>query len=58
MKAYNKYKVAAKQGNREAQRRIAQGYGYKISIHDVPLMRSMLESVGVSVGSDTDLISL
>ena len=36
MRAIHKYKLAAQRGDREAQRRIAQSYGYKHSVQDMP----------------------
>ncbi len=49
MKAYHKYKHAAKQGNKEAQRRIAQSYGYKYSIYDMPDMIKLLYRAGIEI---------
>ena len=56
MRAINKYKKAAKQGNTEAQRRIAQSYGYKVSLADMPLMDALMNKAGVYdiAGSYTD----
>jgi len=47
MKAIHKYKHAARQGNKEAQRRIAQSHGYKFSIWDMPHMITLLERAGI-----------
>ena len=65
MKAYNKYKVAAKQGNKEAQRRIAQSYGYQHTLLDQPDMVGFLNRAGVVLYnelpegySDKDRLSL
>ena len=68
MKAQQKYKTAARMGNKEAQRRIAQSYGYKYSIQDAPLMQALLERAGISTEivyepvtslfADTDKVTL
>jgi len=68
MKAQHKYKTAARMGNKEAQRRIAQSFGYKYSIHDAPLMQALLERAGISTEivyepvtslfADTDKVTL
>tara|TARA_R110000772_G_scaffold23626_4_gene63115 strand:- start:112 stop:285 length:174 start_codon:yes stop_codon:yes gene_type:complete len=57
MKAIHKYKKAAKQGNTEAQRRIAQSYGYKVSLADTPLMDDLMNKAGV-YNTDGDTIQL
>lgn len=49
MKAYHKYKLAAKRGNKEAQRRIAQSMGYKYSIYDMPDMIKLLHRAGIEI---------
>ena len=53
MRAINKYKKAAKQGNTEAQRRIAQSYGYKVSLADMPLMAGVYDIAGSYTDGDT-----
>lgn len=62
MKAQHKYKTAARNGNVEAQRRIAQSFGYKYSIHDAPLMQALLERAGINLNDeprlDTDTVTL
>jgi len=62
MKALHKYKTAARNGNKEAQRRIAQSFGYKYSIHDAPLMQALLERVNIQTQPeghlDTDKVIL
>ena len=49
VKAYHKYKLAAKRGNKEAQRRIAQSMGYKYSIYDMPDMIKLLYRAGIEI---------
>jgi len=49
MKAIHKYKLAASRGDKEAQRRIAQSYGYKTSIYDMPKLISLLYRAGIEV---------
>lgn len=49
MKAYHKYKWAAKQGNKEALRRIAQSRGYKHTIYDDPNMINLLYRAGIEL---------
>ena len=49
MKAFHKYKEAAKRGNREAQRRIAQSMGYKFSIYDMPKMIELMARAGILI---------
>ena len=62
MKAVHKYKTAARNGNVEAQRRIAQSFGYKYSIHDAPLMQALLERANIQTQPegqlDTDKVIL
>ena len=62
MKAVHKYKRAARKGNKEAQRRIAQSFGYKYSIHDAPLMQALLERANIQTQPegqlDTDKVIL
>jgi hypothetical protein len=62
MRAHHKYKTAARMGNKEAQRRIAQSFGYKYSIHDAPLMQALLERVNIQTQPegqlDTDKVIL
>ena len=62
MKAQHKYKTAARNGNKEAQRRIAQSFGYRYTIHDAPLMQALLERAGITLDSeprlDTDTVTL
>ncbi len=57
MRAIHKYKHSAQQGNKEAQRRIAQSYGYKYTIADAPLMQALLERAVIEE-SDTKTIEL
>ena len=57
MRAIHKYKHSAQQGNKEAQRRIAQSYGYKYTIADAPLMQALLQRAGIE-HKDVDTISL
>lgn len=57
MRAIHKYKHSAQQGNKEAQRRIAQSYGYKYTLADAPLMQALLERA-VLEESDTKTIEL
>ena len=57
MKAIHKYKHSAQQGNAEAQRRIAQSYGYKYTLSDAPLMQALLQRAGIEF-KDVDTISL
>lgn len=45
--AYKKYAVAASAGNREAQRRILQSTGYKISILDCPHWIALLAKANI-----------
>ena len=49
MKATHKYKKAARMGNREAQRRIAQSYGYQLTIWDSPKMIELLKNAGIDL---------
>lgn len=49
MKATHKYKTAAKRGNREAQRRIAQSYGYNLTIWDSPQLIKLLKQAGIEL---------
>jgi len=49
MKAQHKYKKAARMGNKEAQRRIAQSYGYKFSIFDSPKTIELLRRAGIEL---------
>lgn len=48
-KAYNKYRVAAKNGDREAQRRILQSHGYKLSIMDMPHYINLFARAGIMI---------
>jgi hypothetical protein len=57
MRAIHKYKHSAQQGNKEAQRRIAQSYGYKYTLADTPLMQALLQRAGIE-HKDVDTISL
>jgi hypothetical protein len=57
MRAIHKYKHSAQQGNKEAQRRIAQSYGYKYTLADAPLMQALLQRAGIE-HKDVDTISL
>lgn len=57
MRAIHKYKHSAQQGNKEAQRRIAQSYGYKYTLADAPLMQVLLERAGIEQ-PDTKTIKL
>ena len=49
VRAYHKYKLAANRGDKEAQRRIAQSYGYKMSIYDMPDMIKLLYRAGIEI---------
>jgi len=49
VRAYHKYKLAADRGDKEAQRRIAQSYGYKMSIYDMPDMIKLLYRAGIEI---------
>lgn len=54
MRAIHKYKKAAKAGDKEAQRRIAQSYGYRPSLWDNPKLVALLSRAGIidTVNSD------
>jgi hypothetical protein len=60
MKAIHKYKDAAKTGNKEAQRRIAQSFGYRTSIWDSPQLIALLQRADIIniEDKDTDSIQL
>ena len=47
MRAIHKYKEAANRGNKEAQRRIAQSLGYRISIADCPHVVNLCARAGI-----------
>ena len=47
MRAIHKYKEAANRGNKEAQRRIAQSYGYRMSIADCPHVVNLCARAGI-----------
>jgi len=49
MKAIHKYKQAAQQGDKEAQRRVAQSMGYKHSIFDDTKMMALLYRAGIEI---------
>ena len=49
MKAFHKYNKAAKSGNREAQRRIAQAYGYKPTVLDNPRLIALLKRADIHI---------
>lgn len=49
MKAIHKYKQAAQQGDKEAQRRVAQSMGYKHSIYDMPKLITLLHNAGIEL---------
>lgn len=49
MRAIHRYQRAASNGDREAQRRIAQSLGYKHSIHDHPHMIALLQRAGIEI---------
>tara|TARA_R110000782_G_scaffold269281_3_gene367134 strand:- start:3628 stop:3828 length:201 start_codon:yes stop_codon:yes gene_type:complete len=49
MRAIKKYKKASNQGHKEAQRRIAQSYGYRISLLDMPNMIGFLNRAGIEL---------
>ena len=49
MRAIHKYREAARRGNREAQRRIAQSQGYQFSIYDMPDMIRLLYRAGIEL---------
>jgi hypothetical protein len=62
MRAIHKYK---NNKHPEAQRRIAQSYGYRMSIWDMPHMVALLQRAGIDMGdvptslmADTETISL
>jgi len=62
MKAIHKYKNSK---HPEAQRRIAQSYGYRMSIWDMPHMVALLQRAGIdmedvptSILADTETLSL
>ena len=54
MKAIHKYKHTATNGNKEAQRRIAQSFGYKMSIWDSPQLLALLQRAGIDYTESTD----
>jgi len=54
MRAIHKYKHSAEQGNKEAQRRIAQSMGYRISIWDMPHMVELLKRSDIDISKSTD----
>ena len=56
MKAIHKYKEAAKRGNKEAQRRIAQSMGYRISIWDMPHMVALLHKAGIFMNETENVL--
>ena len=47
MRAIHKYKHTANKGNKEAQRRIAQSYGYRTSIADCPKLVNLCAKAGI-----------
>ena len=49
MRAIHKYKVAARRGNKEAKRRIAQSMGYKHTIYDDPKLIALLYRAGIEL---------
>lgn len=49
MKAIHKYQNAAKRGDREAIRRIAQSNGYKWTIYDDPKLIALLHRAGIEI---------
>ena len=49
MKAIHKYKIAARNGNKEAQRRISQSYGYNLTIWDSPQLIKLLNQAGIEL---------
>tara|TARA_R110002167_G_scaffold10344_1_gene47636 strand:- start:229 stop:429 length:201 start_codon:yes stop_codon:yes gene_type:complete len=49
MRAIKKYKKASDQGHKEAQRRIAQSYGYRISLLDMPHMIGFFNRAGIEL---------
>ena len=49
MKAIHKYKLAAKRGNKEAKRRIAQSMGYKHTVYDDPKLIEFLYRAGIEL---------
>ena len=60
MKAIHKYKHS---NNREHRRRIAQSFGYKISIWDMPHMVALMDRAGIQLDiptqfKDTDKIDV
>ena len=54
MRAIHKYKEAAHRGNKEAQRRIAQSMGYRVSLWDMPHMVELLKRAGMDLTKSTD----
>ena len=49
MKAIHKYKEAARRGNKEAKRRIAQSMGYKHTVYDDPKLIELLYRAGIEL---------
>ncbi len=49
MKAFHKYHKAAKNGNKEAQRRIAQAHGYKPTVLDNPRLIALLKRADINI---------
>ena len=49
MRAIHKYKLAARRGNKEAKRRIAQSMGYKHTIYDMPELIKLLYRAGIEI---------
>ena len=49
MKAIHKYHKAARNGDREAQRRIEQSMGYRTTIYDMPKMIALLYRAGIEI---------
>lgn len=55
MRAIHKYREAARRGNKEAQRRISQSFGYKHTIYDDPKLIELLAKAGIIIES-TDAV--
>lgn len=53
MNAYHKYKNSK---HPEAQRRLAQSLGYKVSIHDMPHMKALLARAGITFDDSPEIL--
>lgn len=56
MKAIHKYKQAARQGDKEAIRRINQSMGYKHSLYDEPKLIDLLHKAGIIDRKELDVL--